>query len=338
MLGRRRAGLPGPRRVGNRGRVAERPDRVAPTDAEVIVHNDPAPLVERQAEVLAARVWHDSRRPDHGASGQRLARRDPCPVGRDLLERGSQPDVDPPAAQLEGRVLGEAGVDLGQHPVHRLCEHPAHAVEAGPRVELHRLGCEVLQLGERLETGVAASDEEESEQLLAQAGVVGRIGELEALDHVVPQPDRIGKALEADRMLVEAGDREHPGDRAERQDQPVIGKLVLGSLLVAHPHRAGGGVVPDRNAQPELGPPEHVTKRGDDVAGFERARGRLRQEGRVEEEVDVVDERDASALGRHRALELAGGVVAAEATADDHDVPGHEAIVAPACNNLLQDD
>ena len=145
---------------------------------------------------------------------------------------------------------------------------------------------------------------------------------------MVAQPDRVREALEADRVLVEARDRQHARDRSERDDQLVVAKLVLDPLLVAHRDRAARGVAADGDAQPQPRLAQDVAKRGDDVARLERPGRGLRQEGRVEEEVDVVDERDAGALGRHRALELAGGVVAAEATADDDDVPGHELIVS----------
>ena len=72
-------------------------------------------------------------------------------VGCHLLQRGAEPDVDPAAAQLAQRVLGQPGIGLGQHPVGRLDQHPAHPVQARPRIALHRVGGEVLQLGQRLQ-------------------------------------------------------------------------------------------------------------------------------------------------------------------------------------------
>ena len=86
----------------------------------------------------------------------------------------------------------------------RLDEDPAHPVQTGPRVALDRVGGEVLKLGERLEPGVAAADEDVGEQRLASRRVLGRVRLLERLDEVVADPDRVGEALEADRVLVEA--------------------------------------------------------------------------------------------------------------------------------------
>ena len=140
---------------------------------------------------------------------------------------------------------------------------------------------------------------------------------------MVAQPDRVGEALEPDRVLGQPGDRQHPRNRAVRDDQAVVAQLVLGALLIEQRDRAPRRVAPDHDAQPQMRLLEHVAQRGDDVARLEHAGRRLGQERRVEQEVDVVDERDARALARHRALELAGRVEAAEPATGDDDVPGH---------------
>ena len=167
-------------------------------------------------------------------------------------------------------------------------------------------------------------------------GVLGRVGELEALDHVVAQPDRVREALEADRVLTQAGNRQHPGHGAVRDDQTVVAELVLGPSWSRMVTVRARRIAADRGPQPELRLLEDVAKRRDHVPRLERPRRGLRQERRVEQEVDVVDERDAGARAGHRALQLSGGVQAAEAATGDDDVPGHEPIVASVCNNLLQ--
>ena len=125
-----------------------------------------------------------------------------------------QPDVDAAAAQLAQRVVGELLVDLRQHPVRRLDQDPAHPVQAGARVAVHRVGGEVLQLGQRLEAGVAAADEDEGEQFFAPRRVFGRVGFLERLDDVVAQVDRVGEALEATAWSV------RPGTGSTRETEP----------------------------------------------------------------------------------------------------------------------
>ena len=94
------------------------------------------------------------------------------------------------------------------------------------RVAVHRVGGEVLELGERLEARVAAADEDVGEQLLAPRRVLGRVRLLERLDHVVAQPDRVGEALEADRVLVEARDRQRARDRADGDEELVVAELL----------------------------------------------------------------------------------------------------------------
>ena len=111
-------------------------------------------------------------------------------------------------------------------------------MQAGARVALHRVGGEVLQLGQRLEAGVAAADEDVGEQLVAAGRVLGRVGRLQRLDHVVAQPDRVGEALEADRVLGQARHRQDPRDRAEREQQLVVGKLLVIALAGAQLDRA----------------------------------------------------------------------------------------------------
>ena len=143
----------------------------------------------------------------------------------DLLQRRLHADVDAAAAQLPQRVFAELAVDLRQHPVGRLDQDPAHPVQAGARVAVHRVGGEVLQLGQRLEAGVAAADEDVGEQFFAPRRVLGRVGFLQRLDHVVAEVDRVGEALEPDRVLGQAGHRQHPRDRAEREQQLVVGQL-----------------------------------------------------------------------------------------------------------------
>jgi hypothetical protein len=50
---------------------------------------------------------------------------------------------------------------------------------------------------------------------------------------VVTQPDRVGEALEADRVTIDAGDRQRSRDRADRDDELVIAQLLLGPVVVA---------------------------------------------------------------------------------------------------------
>jgi hypothetical protein len=140
---------------------------------------------------------------------------------------------------------------------------------------------------------------------------------------VVAKPDRVGEALEPDPVLAQPRHRQEPGDRAQRQQELVVTKLVDLVLVARQLHRAGGRVVPRHGTEPQIGSPEHVAQRRDHVPRLEGARRGLRQERRVQQEVDVVDEDQPRRLARDQALELPRRRRSAEPTTHDDHVPGH---------------
>jgi hypothetical protein len=170
-------------------------------------------------------------------------------------------------------------------------------VEARARIERQGVRREVLKLGERLEPRVAAAHEHEREELFLQLRVRGRVRELERLDHVVAKPDRVGQRLEPDSVLLEAGDGHDARDRPMGNEQSVVAKLLLATLLIANGNGPARGVASGDGAEYQAGLLEHVAQRRDDVARLEHPRRGLREKRRVEQEVDVVDERDARAVG-----------------------------------------
>ena len=163
-------GHPGPRGARGRARRRSRPaPRRSPSRARADrVDGDPAGVVEWDRELSrlgcgATPVVQTQVRVGRVSPVDRRR----CP--RALLQPGAEPDVDPPAAQLAQGVVGQLEVDLGQNPVGGLDQDPAHPVEASARVGVHGVGGKVLKLGERLEPGVAAADEDVRQQLVAQA-------------------------------------------------------------------------------------------------------------------------------------------------------------------------
>jgi hypothetical protein len=66
-------------------------------------------------------------------------------------------------------------------------------VKARPRIAFHRVGGEVLKLGERLQPRIAATDEDVREELLPPRRILAGVRGLEGLDDVVPEPDRVGE-------------------------------------------------------------------------------------------------------------------------------------------------
>src|SRR5919198_772511 len=70
----------------------------------------------------------------------------------------------------------------GTESVRRLGCGATPAVQTTVRVGLHRVGGEVLQLGQRLQPGVAPADEHVGEQPLAAGRVLAVVGRLQCLD------------------------------------------------------------------------------------------------------------------------------------------------------------
>src|SRR5918999_4081679 len=103
----------------------------------------------------------------------------------------------------------------------------------------------------------------------------------------------------------------------------VVAKLLLVSLVGAQHDRARGRIVLVDDPEPKVGAMKDVPQRRYDVARLKRARRCLRQERGVEEEIDVVYERQPRRLARQESLELARRRHPPESAADDDDVPGH---------------
>jgi hypothetical protein len=104
----------------------------------------------------------------------------------------------------------------------------------------------------------------------------------------------------------------------------VVAELELLAVDPAHAEhatlRVGARDIPDE----QIGASQLRAQRDDHVARIEGGAGCSREKRRVEHEVGVVDERDASAANGGDPLERASGVEAAEAAARDDDARGHE--------------
>ena len=89
------------------------------------------------------------------------------------------------------------------------------------------------QLGERLDAGVAAADDQEREQPAAQRRVDRGGRGVQPGQHVVAQVDRLADGLERDAALGEPGDGQGAGHRAGSDDEHVVtdrGDVARGEL------------------------------------------------------------------------------------------------------------
>ena len=195
-------------RVGDRGGVAESPDVVLAAHAQVVVDHDATVLVDRQPGLRALGCGTTPA----VQTTVRVPTVSPVEIraeGRRLLEGRPEADVDPPPAQqLAQGIVRQAGLDLGQDPVHRLHQDPAHSPQAFPWIGLDRLGGEVLQLRQRLEACAAAPTNTNVSSSWHGSRVM-LVSATSMPDRMV-QPDGVGEALEPDRMVGQPEDRQHP--------------------------------------------------------------------------------------------------------------------------------
>ena len=311
------------RRVGHGGGVADRPDVLVALDPQRRLDLDPAARTERETELADERRRRHPGRPDEGPRRDSLARRERRRVLLDRFELRAGADLDPAAAQLGGREVGELGADLGHDAVERLDEDPARPVDPAARIAVDHVRDHVLELGDPLDAGVARADEDERQVLAPPLRVVERLGDLEVEQHAVAQRDRLGEGLESDPVLGEARNRQRARDGPEGEHELVVAGVRLAAVERAPAELVQRRVEAEQAPELDVGPVELLTQRNDDVARLERAGSGAREERRVEEEVCVAHDRDARAVAREDALEPASGVEPAEPAAGNDDVPGH---------------
>ena len=227
----------------------------------------------------------------------------------DRFKRRFDANVDPAVLELTCRVVAELPGDLREDLGSRVDEHPMLRDMAERAVVAHGVAHEIGELRERLDACVAGADEHEGELTSLLLFTRGGGSGLQTAQDVVPQIDRVGQALEAERVVGEAGDGQCPRDGAERDDEvrvldrdDVFLRLDGRLLLI--------GVDCSRAAEEQLRVRTHHPQRNDDVARLEGAGSRLRQHRRVEHE--VLRRSDRRAALAEQARDVAAGEAAAE--------------------------
>ena len=228
MLARRRVELPRRLRVGHGCAVAERPDVRRALDAEGLVDDHPATVVERDVERRERRGSAAHRRPRRACvPGCAYRRRAPPRARRTTGERRLDMDLDRRVARARGACTRRACAGSPGGSAERRRRAPSAARtprSVGYERRMASLG-EVVQLGERLDARVARADEDEAEVALRLARVEPGRGRLERAEEPVAQRDRVGDVLEPEPVLGEPGDGERPRHGAERDDEPLVADL-----------------------------------------------------------------------------------------------------------------
>jgi len=168
---------------------------------------------------------------------------------------------------------------------------------------------EVGQLRERLDSRVAGAYEDERQAPRPLLLVERSVGQLELLEDVVAQMDRVRERLEREPVRGQARHRKRPRHGAECDN-----KIAPAQRPAFDDGGAGFEIEALGPPEQELGVRAHHAQRHDGVPRLQRARRRLRQQRGVEHEVLGADDR------RLPAVQEASHVRAGEASADDEHV------------------
>ncbi len=139
------------------------------------------------------------------------------------------PHVDAPPLQHAQRPLAGPLIQLGQDPAGRLDQHPAQLARVQRWVESRGLVGQPLQLGQRLDPGEPAAEDDERERGRTEGRMAGRLCHGELAEHVVAQMHCLADRLEPGAVFGQSLDRQHSRHRAGRHHQHVIAE---------HPFRA----------------------------------------------------------------------------------------------------
>lgn len=165
---------------------------------------------------------------------------------------------------------------------------------------------------------------------MPEFGVAGGGGQVELLQHVVAQGDRLADGREAHAVLGQARHGGGPGDRAGGHHQDVVpdfgGQSEFAARRRVHPGGAGGVVDPGDpgGEHPAVG--ERGAQRHDDVARVDGT-GRDLGQQRLERQVGLrLDDRQLDPAvpqpGAQQLLETQRGAQSGAAAADDQDSNG----------------
>ena len=269
-------------------------------------------------------------RPHHQLRRQDAAIGQANTVGKHFGHLGLGVHLD---TQLAQQALGRLRQALGQRR-----QHARRGLDQGePDVLVgvdavqpvgHHLARGVVQLGGKLDTGGARTDDRHVQLLRPQRRALG-VGAHAGIDHAHVEAARVGHRLELERVLAHAGRTEVVALAADRHHQGVVGKRARRRDLRAVLIHEGGdmdlaraavepGHAPDAEAEAM---PVRLRQVGHLVIADVHAAGRdLVQLGLPDVRALAVDQGD---FGRAAAAELAaqsgGQFEATGTTADDHD-------------------
>ena len=272
-------------------------------------------LVGRGREQAAERRSGHARGPQHRARGSELFTAQ-IAVGVDGLHRLARQHLDPEAAQVIGRTLGQAGRKASQHTrsgldqLHLGARGVDMAEFAGQGVAR-----DLRQRARELDARRPATDDGKGQPGVALGRALGDLGALEGQQDATPQQQRIVERLQARRVRSPLVVAEVVVRGATGHEQEVIGQR----RAVGTQHAARGQV--DRG---DLGHADRhvalvaqdVAQRRGDVTGREPGRGHLVEQRLEQVVVGAVDQGDVD----RRLGQRPRRPQASKAATDDDDV------------------
>ena len=169
----------------------------------------------------------DAAGPHHGAGRDDGAVVEFDRVGADRLDRLPQPQLDAPAGQRVGRVVGGRLAERGEQPVEGVDQDDPTGRAVEPEAVVSDGHVEQLGQGTgHLHPGGAASDDDEGERPPGVGPLGMGVDVLQPAQDVVAQPTGVGQRVEREAVLRGPGDAEELGRGAAGHDQRVEGERI----------------------------------------------------------------------------------------------------------------
>ena len=287
------------------------------------IDHDVSALVLLNGEFGHDRIGDDAGCEDNGRCLDRFVRQDGRLARVDAPHLRIGPDVRPtPLAEHPGPIICKFGVDFRHDAVAALEHEKADLVAAEVFVKRRDPVRECGHLAEQFHPDQSAADDREGEEAAFALRVGFHVGTLEALDHVIAEEERVGQGLEREGVLRAENHRSvgHAPEPPGPAGRSSIRRFPGGG----HVDQAGA---PGRCPGPWPRRTAWSARRASRIGKEQRRMSRVPEQTsksssrRHQQEVVPAhqDNLDARVWRLAKPLQMAGGVNAAEAAAENHD-------------------
>ena len=334
-LGRAGAGLAG-LRVRHGGAIAQRPHVGAAFDHHRRLGDNGPALVVLDGKELQYRARGGTSGPDERRRLNLLGVGGLFVVPALGLDRhGPAPRVHHPGVQPKGDasrlhplqcVGGQTLAQLGQDALPRMDDDDAQVIRVKIRVIGEHPTREIVERPSEFRPRKPAPGNDEGQPRAAAGRVRFRVGRVKGGDHGVANPNGVAQRFEVQRMFTNGVVAQVVGNRPQRQDEMVVGKLdrlpiqTLTRLPALH---ADTTVVQVDVPNPSADDPRAAqagAQRAGNVRRLQAAGGDFGEHRREQQCVGFADQRELhQRIGAEKALQLARGADSGEPAAEDED-------------------